>query len=107
MKAKIWNYQVWIKETHGDTISSVLTGALLEAGFHVIDYIHYRFKPHGFTALWLLGESHLAVHTFPEENKSYVELSSCNKKYYKVFKKQLKAELTIVKNGKKSKGQRK
>ena len=40
-------------------------------------YIDYHFTPYGFTALYLLSESHLAIHTFPEENKSYIELSSC------------------------------
>ena len=38
----------------------------------------------GYSALWLLAESHFAVHTFPEERKSYIELSSCvEDKFYK------------------------
>ena len=45
---------------------------------------HY-FTPYGYTALFLLAESHFALHTFPEENKTYIELSSCVKKgfYYR------------------------
>ena len=39
--------------------------------------------------LWLLAESHFAIHTFPEENKMYIEISSCVKKYYDNFLKQL------------------
>jgi S-adenosylmethionine decarboxylase len=27
--------------------------------------------------LFLLSESHFAIHTFPEEGQSYIELSSC------------------------------
>ena len=43
-------------------------------------------EPEGYTALWLLGESHFAIHTFPEEQKTYIELSSCNLEYYEFFK---------------------
>ncbi len=35
--------------------------------------------------LWLLAESHFAIHTFPEENKMYIEISSCVKKYFDNF----------------------
>ena len=45
----------------------------------------HPFNPQGYTALWLLSESHFAVHTFPEFGKSYIELSSCNLEYYQKF----------------------
>jgi S-adenosylmethionine decarboxylase len=32
-----------------------------------------------------LAESHLAIHTFPEEGKTYIELSSCNERMQKAF----------------------
>jgi S-adenosylmethionine/arginine decarboxylase-like enzyme len=46
--------------------------------------------------LYLLGESHFAIHTFPEHGKSYIELSSCNENMYikcvEVLKKILKID---------------
>lgn len=42
----------------------------------------HRFRPYGYTALWLLGESHFALHTFPECGRTYYEISSCNKPYF-------------------------
>lgn len=45
---------------------------------------HY-FEPQGYTCLWLLSESHFAIHTFPEANKTYIELSSCNRQMYENF----------------------
>jgi len=43
------------------------------------------FNPFGYSALWLLSESHFAVHTFPEHNQSYIELSSCVKLQFDKF----------------------
>ena len=41
------------------------------------------------TALFLLSESHFAIHTFPEENTTYIELSSCIKLPFDNFIKSL------------------
>lgn len=38
----------------------------------------YSFSPHGYTCVWLIGESHIAVHTWPEHGVAYLECSSCN-----------------------------
>ncbi|MEL7222709.1 MAG: S-adenosylmethionine decarboxylase, partial [Bacteroidota bacterium] len=43
------------------------------------------FEPQGWTGIWLLAESHLAIHTFPEARKTYIELSSCNRQMYDDF----------------------
>lgn len=58
---------------------------LRRATFNVLNFSEYHFQPAGWTALWLLGESHLAVHTFPEHGTSYLELSSCMLDKYVVF----------------------
>lgn len=52
--------------------------ALRRSGFKVLHFADQRFHPFGYTAIWVLGESHFALHTFPEERKTYAELSSCN-----------------------------
>jgi S-adenosylmethionine decarboxylase len=86
MKAKIWNYSKWIKETNAIELKKHCDKLLIESGFTILGFIEYNFKPFGYSVLWLLAESHLAIHTFPEENKSYIELSSCVKEYYDNFK---------------------
>lgn len=58
-----------------------LEDMLCESGFLVVGSLTHYFQPYGHTALWLLGESHLAVHTFPEDKKTYIQLSSCNRKW--------------------------
>lgn len=85
MKAKIFNDTYWVKECNSKKLKDALNKILNECKFNVLDFVEYEFKPQGYTALWLLAESHLAVHTFPEENKTYIELSSCNEEKSKIF----------------------
>lgn len=63
---------------------------LIKAGFIILNRMEHHFMPQGYTAIWLLAESHLAVHTFPESGKTYVELSSCNQPKNKAFIQALK-----------------
>ena len=74
----IENYKAWIKETDPAVLKVLMTNWLEKCGFHVLNFTEHYFQPHGYTCLWLLGESHLAIHTFPEKEICYVELSSCN-----------------------------
>lgn len=90
MQAKIWNFSQWIPETEPKLLREVFDEALRKAGFNVLCFTDHYFQPQGYTALWLLTESHFAVHTFPEFGKTYIELSSCNLEYYQEFLKQTK-----------------
>ena len=38
----------------------------------------HRFTPEGYTAVLMLEESHLAIHTWPENNYASIDLYSCN-----------------------------
>jgi len=86
MKAKMYNMKVWVINTDERFLINKLNSILLDSDFKILDFSYYKFKPFGYTAMWLLSESHLAIHTFPEENMTYIELSSCIKKQYKKFK---------------------
>lgn len=85
MTAQIWNFNEWITETDWTSLYLRFNSMLVEAGFHVLKSVEHHFDPYGYTCLFLLGESHFAIHTFPEENKTYIELSSCNKAYFDRF----------------------
>ena len=85
MQAKIWNYSEWIQETNPTELRKLFDGIIEKSGFHVLTFTDHHFQPQGYTALWLLSESHFAAHTFPEFGKTYIELSSCNLDYYKQF----------------------
>lgn len=77
MTAKMNNFSCWLYETVPDVLMGEMEELLELAGFNVRGRLTEFFRPFGFTALWLLSESHLAIHTFPEESRTYLELSSC------------------------------
>ena len=82
MLAKIWNYNKWITITNCDRLASMFDEILMKAGFNVLKVVDHKFIPQGYTRLYLLSESHFAIHTFPEDGKTYIELSSCNEQMY-------------------------
>ena len=45
----------------------------------VADFIH-QFSPQGVSAVFIIQESHLAVHSWPEKNYLHLDLVTCSKK---------------------------
>lgn len=85
MKAKMYNYYDWIKYEDEKEFVEKCEKMLVQSGFKILNKIEHYFEPMGYTGLFLLAESHLAIHSFPEEGKIYIELSSCVEKYYNRF----------------------
>ena len=77
MQTLMHNYSDWVSQTDPGTLDAYYSRLLKHSGFNVLDVCSHHFHPHGYTALYLLGESHFAVHTFPERELTYIELSSC------------------------------
>jgi len=77
-ETKIYNFRFWIKLKDEKEISPHLEKMLREAGYGIVGFVEHHFHPQGYTCTWLLSESHCALHTFPEEGRSYVELSGCS-----------------------------
>ena len=55
---------------------SLNRGAKL-ANATVLNLISNKFEPHGVTAIALLAESHISIHTWPESNYSAVDIFTC------------------------------
>jgi len=91
MEAKIWSHTDWLSlnQTTELQLKTYCDKLLANSGFTILNFVDHYFLPHGYTALWLLGESHFAIHTFPEHNNYYLELSSCIEDKYDSFKKLL------------------
>lgn len=92
MKAQIWNLRRWISVTDSNELCEIFDKMTKDAGFKVLAEVSHYFEPQGFTKLYLLAESHFAMHTFPEEGKTYIELSSCNKQMQKEFERLLNSD---------------
>lgn len=80
MKPKIWQYSAWVTmPLDGDQDLHIALAKLISSSGHsVLEATSHEFTPQGLTALWLLQESHLALHTWPECGVAYVQLSSCS-----------------------------
>ncbi len=85
MQAKIWQHSAWITTTQPSDLRHLFDTMLSLCGFNVLEVVEHHFQPYGYTCLWLLAESHLAVHTFPEHGRTYIELASCNGTKYQHF----------------------
>lgn len=48
-------------------------------GYTVVGRASHAFKPQGVTAVLLLSESHLSIHTWPERAFAVVEMVTCKK----------------------------
>ena len=85
MEAKIDNFSSWMTYSSDHQLKTDVEGLIIGSGFTVLKFVDHAFEPQGYTALWLLAESHCALHTFPEEQKAYLEISSCNSEMYVNF----------------------
>ena len=43
----------------------------------VLNLISYKFEPQGVTAIALLSESHISIHTWPESSYSAIDIFTC------------------------------
>lgn len=93
MKAVIYTKEWYVNYCDADYLNTIISDAIKNSGHVLLKKTEHRFKPYGYTALYLIAESHVAVHTFPEENKTFVQISSCNKHKYDTFVKIINLEL--------------
>ena len=55
----------------------LLENAAAASGATVCETIFKQFEPQGVTVLSLLSESHISIHTWPEEGKAAVDVYTC------------------------------
>ena len=51
--------------------------AMSAGNLTVVKEVCHKFEPHGVTHIWLLSESHMAVHTWPENNFFSIDIFTC------------------------------
>ena len=59
--------------------------------YTVLNRMEHIFEPQGITILYLLSESHISIHTFPERNYAALDIYTCreyedNKTYEEIYK---------------------
>ena len=58
-------------------IKKLLHDAAYCARMTVLDYVSHKFHPQGVTAVALLSESHMSIHTWPEHGTAAVDVYTC------------------------------
>lgn len=63
--------------TDVDILTDIAVGAVRAGGGHVLDISHVIFPNGAITLVLILAESHLSIHTWPEESLIAIDLFSC------------------------------
>ena len=71
-------------------LSTLLKNICSIYGFQILKEVDYSFEPIGCTILFLLSESHISIHTFPEKNHISFDIYTCrhynnNSEYIEIF----------------------
>lgn len=61
-------------------IHKMMKSAAKGANMQFLDFVSHEFEPQGVTALALLGESHMSIHTWPELGYAMVDVLTCGEK---------------------------
>jgi len=60
-----------------DKLKEALIDSAIYGDMTVINSISHKFSPHGVTALVLLAESHISIHTWPEYGYAAIDIFAC------------------------------
>ena len=61
-----------------NTLRTLCLDATARSGLNIVGDVFHQFEPQGITGTVLLAESHLAIHTWPEEKFVTVDVYVCN-----------------------------
>ena len=64
--------------TNIDGVKPLMRKIIEKGKLNVLGEIQHQFKPIGATLLYLLSESHLSIHTYPERNYCALDLYCCS-----------------------------
>ena len=88
-----------------EIIKKIMENVIKISGTEILHKKFHKFKPQGLTGFYLLSESHLSFHTWPEKNSISIDLFTCgdlkkSKESIKFLKNEIKNYKTNNKNPK-------
>lgn len=93
-------YDIWVADgailERVETWRAILTEAAQTCGFTVVGERFHQFKPVGVTGILLLSESHMSVHTWPEEKLATLDLFTCGDHDTSIFVNAIRAAVQPV-----------
>lgn len=67
---------VWVSKT--EHLKNIMIRIAERCEFTVVSHAFHQFEPHGATGVLVLAESHFSAHTYPEDNKVYIDVFCCS-----------------------------
>ncbi|MFH1388608.1 MAG: S-adenosylmethionine decarboxylase [Patescibacteria group bacterium] len=67
-------------------VSKKMVGVCDKLGFHIIKTYKHLFTPQGISLVFILKESHLAIHTWPEKGYFHMDAVTCSKEDVKIMR---------------------
>lgn len=61
-----------------DGLQKLMRDIAEAASLHPLESVTHQFSPQGVSSALLLSESHIAVHTWPENGTAYISMTTCN-----------------------------
>ena len=72
-----------------DQVERVAKDLIIGLNLNVVKKTGYSFHPEGITLAYILSESHLLIHTWPESGLIHIDLVTCSYRSKEEFKKSL------------------
>ena len=60
-----------------DKLKTIMDTICKKYNFNVLQKIEHKFEPQGISIVYLLSESHMTIHTFPEKKYIAFDLYTC------------------------------
>lgn len=64
-----------------DELESLMEKVVKKLNLNEVSRAFHQFEPHGATGVIVLAESHFSAHTYPENEKVYLDLFCCSKDF--------------------------
>lgn len=65
------------KLQEAESLVDALAAAIQASGATIVDHKVHTFPGGGFTALFVLAESHASIHTYPEHSSCFLDIFTC------------------------------
>lgn len=67
--------------THVKQLEETMTRIVKKLKLNEVSRAFHQFEPHGATGVIVLAESHFSAHTYPENDRIYIDLFCCSKDF--------------------------
>lgn len=64
-----------------DELVPLMERVVSELGLNEVSRAFHQFEPEGVTGVIVLAESHFSAHTYPENDRVYLDLFCCSKNF--------------------------